>query len=537
LNEEELMERGKVLNVAIVGGGPGCKAIMDVIFAEKLKELRMKLIGVSCTNPKAVGYRYAQEMGIYTTRDYRDLYSLEDLNMIIELTGREDAANEIARTKPDHIRFLDHIAARLFWDVFQIEEERIAVRRQAEEAVRESEEKYKTLIENSLTGIFIHQDGKYVFVNDRFAEIHGYEPAELLGKEYVTLIHPDEREASREIASKRLKGEAVLQRYEIRRLGKHGNTIWCEIMAGRIEYAGRPAVMGNIIDITERKAAEEALRKAHDELEERVKERTVELARTAEQLKLELAERKRAEEAVRLAHKNLAIYADEIQAANEELSQYAYVVSHDLKAPLRAIHNYVDFLREDLEETLVGDDKVYLNGLNRAVHQGEELVDDLLEFSRVGREIGPIESIGIGVFLEELISSLDLSPDVEVVMGNDWPIIDADATLLRQILQNLIGNAIKFNDSPHKRVELGWLPAGEERYELFVRDNGIGIEPRYHEKVFAVFQRLHTHDEYVGTGLGLGIVKKAVGKLHGSVRVESTPGKGSTFFVVLPKTQ
>jgi light-regulated signal transduction histidine kinase (bacteriophytochrome) len=254
-------------------------------------------------------------------------------------------------------------------------------------------------------------------------------------------------------------------------------------------------------------------------------------------LKLELAERKRAEEAVRLAHKNLAIYADEIQAANEELSQYAYVVSHDLKAPLRAIHNYVDFLREDLEETLVGDDKVYLNGLNRAVHQGEELVDDLLEFSRVGREIGPIESIGIGVFLEELISSLDLSPDVEVVMGNDWPIIDADATLLRQILQNLIGNAIKFNDSPHKRVELGWLPAGEERYELFVRDNGIGIEPRYHEKVFAVFQRLHTHDEYVGTGLGLGIVKKAVGKLHGSVRVESTPGKGSTFFVVLPKTQ
>jgi signal transduction histidine kinase len=122
-------------------------------------------------------------------------------------------------------------------------------------------------------------------------------------------------------------------------------------------------------------------------------------------------------------------------------------------------------------------------------------------------------------------------------MGNDWPTIDTDPTLLRQILQNLIGNAIKFNRSPRTRVEIGWLPVGEDRYELFVRDNGIGIEPRDHEKIFSVFQRLHTREEYGGTGLGLAIVKKASGKLHGSVRVESKPGEGSTFFVVLPKTQ
>ena len=567
MKKEQMMEE-KILNVAIVGGGPGCKAIMDMIFAEKLSQLRMKLIGVACTNPAAVGYRFAQEKGIYTTTDYHDLYKLKDLNMIIELTAREEVANEIARSKPEHVRFMDHEAARLFWDIFQIEEQRIAERKRAEERIehlnlvlcairnvnqlitkerdrdrllkrgcdrlietrgyyntwiallhkssgfvtsaeaglgegflplleslkrgeltdcgqralsqsqvvvtkdpssncpdcplssmysgrggmsvrleygekvygilcasipthfisdeqeqtlfngvaddiafavhsieleqernraqekvgetakklqtifdsvndalsimdksltvqevnkyrlevselnrdqvigkkcyeafqhrdkpcdicpvqpvfekgeavrleksavlkdgavkyfdtqgtpifdddgnvvqvvgsarditdkkrteearRESEEKYKTLVESSLTGIFIHQDGKYVFVNDRFAEIHSYKSEELLGKEYLTLIHPDERETAAQIVSKRLNGEAVPERYEVQRLRKDGKTIWCEMMATHTEYGGRPAIMGNIIEITDRKRAEEALRKSEQEKE------------------------------------------------------------------------------------------------------------------------------------------------------------------------------------------------------------------------------------------------------------------------------
>jgi light-regulated signal transduction histidine kinase (bacteriophytochrome) len=149
----------------------------------------------------------------------------------------------------------------------------------------------------------------------------------------------------------------------------------------------------------------------------------------------------------------------------------------------------------------------------------------------------PTQTVDAGVFLQELIASLALSPDVEVVMGNDWPTIDTEPTLLREIFQDLIRNAVKFNHASHKRVEIGWHPAGEERYELFVRDNGIGIDPRYHEQIFGVFQRLHTREEYEGTGVGLAIVKKATNKLHGSVRVESKIGEGSTFFVALPKTQ
>jgi light-regulated signal transduction histidine kinase (bacteriophytochrome) len=251
-------------------------------------------------------------------------------------------------------------------------------------------------------------------------------------------------------------------------------------------------------------------------------------------VKKELADRKDAEKALRLAHKDLAEKATDLEAANEELSQYAYVVSHDLKAPLRAIHNYSGFLREDLSGKLEAEQQVYLDGLNRAVFQGEELVSDLLEFSRVGRRTGPVEPIDLKIFFQELLASLDLPNDVEAVLDNNWISVEADKILLRQIFQNLIRNGVKFNRSEPKHLEIGLSLAGEEHCEVFVKDNGIGIDPRYHDQIFFVFQRLHTREEYEGTGLGLAIVKKAANKMHGTVRVESELGKGSTFFVLLP---
>jgi PAS domain S-box-containing protein len=132
--------------------------------------------------------------------------------------------------------------------------------------ITEPNQEYKTLTESSLTGIFIHQGGRFMFVNDRFAEMHGYKTEELIGKGHLTLIHPDEREKLREMASKRLRGETVPERYEVRRIRKNGETIWCEMMATCIQYRGKPAIMGNIIDITERKKAEEALKEREKEL-------------------------------------------------------------------------------------------------------------------------------------------------------------------------------------------------------------------------------------------------------------------------------
>ena len=250
-------------------------------------------------------------------------------------------------------------------------------------------------------------------------------------------------------------------------------------------------------DITDRKRAEQ---RDHDQLEELVQQRTSEL--------LEV---------------------------NEELSQYAFVVSHDLRSPLRAIRNYADFLLEELGESLNNDQQQYFNGLKSALNHGEELVRDLLDFSHISKREIVSQRIDPAFLLRELFQSKIIPLDVELVLQDNWPLIAADRTLMEQIFRNLISNAIKFNRSTTgRRVELGWQPDGEGFCELFVRDNGIGIDPRYHEQIFRMLQRLHTHQEFEGTGIGLAIVRKAALRLHGSVRLESMPGEGCTFFVRLP---
>lgn len=252
-------------------------------------------------------------------------------------------------------------------------------------------------------------------------------------------------------------------------------------------------------DITERKRAEGELQRYHNRLEELVRQRTAELTEV-----------------------------------NEELSQYAFVVSHDLRSPLRAIRNYSDFLKEELGHLLNDDQRQYFHGLGRALQYGEDLVNDLLDLSRISRKKIVPQRIETQGFLNELAESIHLPPDAELLMGHDWPPLLGERTLLEQIFRNLIMNGIKFNRSQQKRVELGWRADGERQVEIFVRDNGIGIDPRYHEQVFRMLQRLHGQNEFEGTGIGLAVVRKAAARLNGSVRVESRPEAGSTFYVTLP---
>lgn len=246
--------------------------------------------------------------------------------------------------------------------------------------------------------------------------------------------------------------------------------------------------------------------------------------------------RKASEEALHRAHKYLARKAVALESANVELAEYAYAASHDLKTPLRAIHNYVTFLQQDLAAVVSGEQKTYLEGLSRAVRQSEALVNDLLTLSQVGSKERPKVRLDLGVFLHELIASLSLPADVVINTLPTWPTVTTERTLLWQIFQNLILNAVKFNRASQKRVWLGWRSIGNTHYELFVRDNGIGMSSQYHERIFRMFQRLHPTQEFEGTGIGLAIVKKAVSKLDGTIRVESAVDHGSTFFVTLPIT-
>jgi PAS domain S-box-containing protein len=202
----------------------------------------------------------------------------------------------------------------------------ITERKLTEETLRESVEKYKTLTESSLTGIFIHQNDGFIFVNDRFAEMHGYKTEELLGKDHLALIYPDEREILRDMAAKRLKGKIGPQRYEVRRLRKNGETIWCEMMATRILYRGKPAIMGNIIDITERKKAEQALKEREEELE--IKTHNLEEANIALKVLLKRRDEDKTEleEKILLNIKELVVpYLEKLKKNRLDEKQEAYV--------------------------------------------------------------------------------------------------------------------------------------------------------------------------------------------------------------------
>ncbi len=252
-------------------------------------------------------------------------------------------------------------------------------------------------------------------------------------------------------------------------------------------------------------------------------------------INFDITDRKHNEELVRLAQLRLAAQLSETERVNEELSQFAYAVSHDLKSPLRAIRHYAEFLYEDLAGTLTGDQKKYLEGMRTAVDQGDALVDDLLSFSRIGKVPLEAEPVDIAEMVADIRFLLDLPAGVKFLVDRNWPDMTIDRGLLRQILQNLISNGLKFNRSATKSIHVGWRPLDDDHLEIFVKDNGIGIDPRYWGQVFRIFQRLHPASSYEGTGIGLALVQKAAQMLGGSVRLESTPSEGSIFYVQLPR--
>ncbi len=372
---------------------------------------------------------------------------------------------------------------------------------QMEQALRESEERFRMVLETSTDVAYRRnlQTDAYDYMSPAIAPISGLTATEMMTmpvEKVLELIHPDDLANTNQALAAMRPGETYRIEYRFRH--QNGEYRWFEDLFTIVEGQEEETRfrVGRVRDITQRHQAEQELERIHRDLE---------------------------------------IKAAELARANQELAQYAYVVSHDLRAPLRAIRNYADFLHEDLEHTLDGDQALYLDGLTTAVSEAEAFVRDLLELSRIGRRHLQIDTVNLGTFLKEMFFVLNPPDNVEIILADTWPTVEIEPILAGQIFQNLVSNAIKFNRSPHKHVELGWQSSEEGMYELYVRDNGIGIEPQYQERIFRVFERLHTTAEYEGTGIGLAIVKKAVGRLGGSVRVESQLGQGSTFFVTLPE--
>ncbi|RMF83021.1 MAG: GHKL domain-containing protein, partial [Nitrospinota bacterium] len=225
----------------------------------------------------------------------------------------------------------------------------------------------------------------------------------------------------------------------------------------------------------------------------------------------------------------------ELERSNKELEQFAYVASHDLQEPLRMVASYTQLLARHYEGQLDEKASKYIHYIVDGATRMQTLINDLLTLSRVGTRGNPLEPTDCQEVMAEVLENLErkiAETGAEIVIGQ-LPMVMADRTQLGQVFQNLIDNAMKFRSAAPPRVEItahrqnGW-------WEICVADNGIGIEPQYHERIFTIFQRLHARGTYPGTGIGLAIVKKVVERHGGRVWVESTCGKGSRFFFTLP---
>jgi light-regulated signal transduction histidine kinase (bacteriophytochrome) len=226
-------------------------------------------------------------------------------------------------------------------------------------------------------------------------------------------------------------------------------------------------------------------------------------------------------------------YAD-VASANKELESFAYSVSHDLRAPLRNIDGFSKILMDEYAATLPDRAKHYLNRVRNGTRRMSMLIDDILAFSRIGRADLTFRKIPAGAIVRSVLDqfSMEIEKRNVSVVVHDLPEINCDTVLMQSLFSNLISNALKYSrNTEHPEIEVGY---DKLQNVIFVRDNGMGFEMQYHDKIFQIFQRLHLPEEYEGTGIGLAIVKRIAERHHGRVWAESEPEKGSTFFVDLP---
>jgi PAS domain S-box-containing protein len=368
----------------------------------------------------------------------------------------------------------------------------ITAQRDAEARLKESEARFRQTFELAASGICHVVDGRFVRVNRSLCEILGYRERELLGKHVKEVSHPEDRDVTDADLARIRAGELDQARFEKRYLRRDGSVVWCDLAIAQVrDVFGMPLYEIAVFDdITERKQGEAALRAAHEEL----------------------------------------------KRSNAELEQFAYVASHDLQEPLRMVASYTQLLGRRYEAKLDKDAREFMSYIVDGATRMKQLIEDLLAYSRVGTKGQEFKPVALEVPLRRALFNLraGIEEAGAAVTYDPLPTVHGDEVQLGQLLQNLVGNALKFRSNSVPRIHLG-VTSSPQEWTIEVRDNGIGIEPQYYERIFMVFQRLHNKGEYPGTGIGLAICKKVVERHGGRIWVESRHGGGSSFFFTLPK--
>ncbi len=311
-----------------------------------------------------------------------------------------------------------------------------------------------------------------------------------------------------------------------------------QIMLGLTVVAGYEdtwsKVLVSLFDVTKRMETEAELAKYRDHLEELVQKRTEELKEKTEKVEKSSKALTCLMEDVNLSREELQQVNSEYIAANKELKEFAYIVSHDLKAPLRAISQLTHWIAEDYSTVFDADAKEQMDLILNRVKRMDALIDGVLRYSRVGRVKEKEEELDLNILLKEVIDTIAAPNTVQISVATPLPVVSRDPTRMAQIFQNLIENGVKYMDKAEGRIQVGCVDKGT-LWEFTVSDNGPGIDKRYQEKIFQIFQTLMPRDERESTGIGLTLVKKIISLYGGSVWVESEIGKGSTFFFTLSK--
>jgi PAS domain S-box-containing protein len=381
--------------------------------------------------------------------------------------------------------------------------EDITYRKKAEEALRVSEDKFKYIFDHSLIGKSITLPTGEINVNQSFCDILGYTREELEKTNWQDITHPDDIESTENILDSILSGKSDSTRFVKRYIHKNGKIVWTDVgSALRRDGDGNPLYfLTAIVDITERKNAEELILQLNEELEQKVVQRT-----------------------------------ELLEAANKELEAFSYSVSHDLRAPLRSVHGFTKILLEDYEAILDEEGKRICGIISSSATQMGELIDDLLSFSRIGRStLNPsiIDMKEMVMMIFEGITSPAERERIKLKIGKMTKAI-GDVTLLRQVWTNLMSNAIKYSfNNLIPEIYIG-SKVEKNMITYFIKDNGVGFDMQYVHNLFGVFQRLHSESEFEGNGVGLAIVKRIVLKHEGKVWAEGEVGKGATFYFSLP---
>jgi len=372
----------------------------------------------------------------------------------------------------------------------------------------------RSLIEASLDPLVtINPDGQVTDANKAAEQVRGVPRDRLVGSDFSDYFTEPERARA---GYRKVLSDGLVRDYPltIRHLDGHTTDVLYNAVVYRNQAGQVQGVFAAARDVTERKRAEAELTHYREHLEELVQQRTGEME---------------------AANAHLRRTTAELASSNQELEQFAYVASHDLQEPLRAVTGYLGLIEQQLGDQLDGKVRHHIDGAVQGASRMHTLITDLLALSRVGTRGHALEPADLNAVLDQALEGLGASVrETGATIARDpLPILRVDASQMAQLFQNLIGNALKFRGERPPEIHVS-AERKPDQWVLGVRDNGIGIESQYFERIFLIFQRLHTRKHYSGTGIGLAICKKIVERHGGAIWVESQPGQGSTFYFSIP---